>query len=71
MVLLVVGTPDLAMITGNPGGNYFGVIGYGDRSQLLVNTTDPYEGTVLVNSDVLALEIVSEGLWTIELTGTP
>lgn len=68
IVVLVDGTPDLATIKGNAGGNYFGVIGYGDRREFLVNTTSPYEGTVIISNNTYALEIVAEGDWSIEVT---
>lgn len=62
------GTPDLAKITGNSSAGYFGVYGYGDSINLLVNTTDPYDGTVMLSSDILIIEVQSTGEWTINIT---
>jgi hypothetical protein len=71
VIILSGATPDLAKIKGNSEGRYFGVIGYsGESSDLLVNTTDPYEGTVMVSSGVFVLEIQAIGNWSIEVTST-
>ncbi|MDD1777335.1 MAG: hypothetical protein LUQ65_04130 [Candidatus Helarchaeota archaeon] len=61
---IVGGTPDTATITGNAAARHFAVIGYGSTSDLLVNTTDPYDGTVLLSSDTLIIEVDSEDDWT-------
>lgn len=66
-VLLVEGNPSLANIAGNPETRHFAVIGYTPYSNLLVNTTDVYEGTVRVDSDTFLLEITAVGNWKIEL----
>jgi hypothetical protein len=68
MVFLLDGNPDLATISGNDGGGHFAVLAYGSRSNLLVNTTDPYSGVVIVPADVLVIEVDSEGPWSIEIT---
>lgn len=68
VVIVVDGTPDLATIKGNEEGRYFGVTGWGKRRDLLVNTTDPYEGTVILSSNTVALEIIAEGNWSIKVT---
>jgi len=64
-VFLLDGTPDTAQISGNAGGNYFGVIGWGTRSALLVNTVDPYDGTVLLDKRTFAIEVRASGPWTL------
>lgn len=58
----------MVSITGNKGGRHFGVTGYGDSDwDLMVNTTDPYEGTVrLPKGDFVVLEINAIGNWEIE-----
>jgi len=33
-----------------------------------VNTTDPYEGTVIVSDDTVVLEIQAGNNWSIEIT---
>jgi len=62
-------TPDLATISGNADGNYFGVYSYGSSLDLLVNTTDPYDGTVLMDGDALVIEVQADGDWSITVTG--
>ena len=61
--------PDLANVTGNAGGHHFAIVGWsaGGRD-LLVNTTDVYEGTVILDADTLALEVTAAGEWSIEVT---
>ena len=67
-VFLLAGeTPDVANITGNAAGVYFGVTSYGEYIDLLVNLTDPYEGTVILEPDTLVIEVNATGLWTIEV----
>ena len=67
--MLIGSKPDLAKITGNTESQHFAVISYGKTSDLLVNTTDPYDGTVILSSDVILLEINAVGDWLIEITG--
>lgn len=64
-VFIVDGEPDVAQISGNVDGRYFGVTGYGERANLLVNTTDPYDGRVIVARDVVLVEITAVGSWTV------
>jgi hypothetical protein len=66
--LLAGGTPDLAIIKGNEEGRYFGVIGWYPSRDLLVNTTDPYEGTVMLDQDTVIIEVIATGAWQIEIT---
>ena len=63
-------TPDIATISGNQDSHYFGVAGYGSGfPDMLVNTTDPYQGQTVVESGVVVLEIEAVGNWSIELSG--
>jgi hypothetical protein len=64
-VFIVDGDPDVAQISGNADGRYFGVTGYGDRSDLLVNTTDPYDGRVILARDIVLIEVKAEGGWSV------
>ena len=64
-VLLLDGEPDTAHIVGNAEGRYFGVIGHGKRYDLLVNTTDPYDGRVIVNRDTVVIEVKATGEWEV------
>ena len=56
-----------ANISGNSDAHHFAVETFGaSRNELLVNTTDPYEGTVMLKGDPFLLIIDSESDWTIE-----
>ena len=57
-----------ADIQGNDAAAHFSVKSYdmdGGYLDLLVNTTDPYSGTVMMGLDVSTLVISAEGPWTI------
>lgn len=66
---LTGGTPDLATIHGNEKARFFAVIGYGDNIDLLVNTTEPYQGTVILGTKTFIIEVQAIGDWTVEVTG--
>lgn len=68
VVILRGGKPDTAKIKGNAGGRFFAVQGYGARRSLLVNTTDPYDGTVILSNDTAIIEVRAIGEWSIEVT---
>ena len=64
--------PYLLTIAGNAEGQYFGVTGYdkdNERTELLVNTGEPYTGIVGVDlgsdKNTVRLEIKAEGKWDI------
>ena len=61
------GKAKTADISGNYGKNHFAVIAYSDYSDLLVNTTDPYNGTVMVPANAGIYEVKATGDWTITL----
>lgn len=61
-------TPDLANITGNAEGRYFGVFTYNGGRDLLVNTSEPYKGTVMLNQKAFMIEVIAVGSWKIEIT---
>jgi hypothetical protein len=67
LLLLTGSEPDIATITGNASSRYFGVFGYHASRDLLVNTTDPYEGRVSINRNTLILEIISIEEWSIDI----
>ena len=54
-------------VVGNDEGRYFGVRPHGDSSFSVINTTDPYNGTVKLDSGTLLLEVTAIGLWSITL----
>lgn len=67
-VLILDGVADLATIRGNEAERHFAVMTHGDRfPDAIVNTTDPYEGTVIVGSETTVLEVLAVGGWTIEV----
>lgn len=65
---------DTLKIKGNANKGYFGVVAWGTDTELLVNTGDPYDGTVLlpgdlaVGSGIFTLVIRAEGDWSVEAT---
>lgn len=66
--------PSLIHIVGNSGGRYFGVESYddaGNRIELLVNTTEPYDGVrpldFLDGEHTTRFQITAIGAWTIEI----
>ena len=67
IIILTGGTPDTATITGNAAERHFAVFGYNNGRDLIVNTTDPYEGTVMLHPDTLLLEIKATGPWSVEV----
>lgn len=65
-VVLVSSYGSTAIISGNEDGSHFAVKSYGkERDKLLVNTTDPYEGKVMLAGEPIILDINAEGAWTI------
>ena len=65
-ILLVDSYGTSAHIVGNQGGAHFSVKSYGSsRDNLMVNTTDPYDGTVMLKGNPVLLEIDAEGEWSI------
>ena len=64
-VLLIPSGCTSAKITGNGGSNHFAVKGYGDYYDLLVNTLDPYNGTVRLERNTVVLTVTAEGGWQI------
>ena len=67
VIVLIGEAPDTAIIVGNPQSRHFAVIGHGDRRDLLVNTTDPYSGQVLLQPNTVVLSVSAVGAWTIEV----
>lgn len=64
-VFRVSGRTDTATIRGNDASRHFAVIVYGDeRRRLVVNTTDPYDGRVIVGQAIM-VEVDAEGPWAI------
>ena len=62
------GRSTTATIKGNAGEDYFGIIGYdksGNRITAYVNTTDKYDGKVLLKGEPVIFEINATGEWEI------
>ena len=68
LILLQGETPDLATIIGNADARHFAVISHNGGRDLLVNTSDPYEGTVILDAGTLLLQVFAHGPWSIEVT---
>ena len=66
-VLLIPLGSSSAVINGNSWSRHFAVKTYGDGFDLLVNTVDPYSGTVRVDSDATVMTVTAEGGWSILL----
>ena len=69
-VLWIDGNAKIAQISGNDQGRHFAVKcydKYGNLKKLLLNTTNPYNGKVLLPKNALLLEVSAVGGWTILL----
>lgn len=66
-VLLIPLGSSSAVINGNSLARHFAVKTYGSGFDLLVNTVDPYNGTVRVDSDATVMAVTAEGGWSIFL----
>lgn len=66
-VIQVEGAASTASVKGNPNARHFAVRGYSPMPDLMVNTTDIYEGKVRVSRGTFILEIIAVGNWEIEL----
>ena len=69
-VIIVVTLEDapITAISGNESKRHFAVRAYGDRTSLLVNTTEVYSGRVrLPSGEFVILEVIATGKWAIEL----
>lgn len=66
---IIGGTPDIAVIAGNAISSHFAVKSYGSDGDidLLVNTTDPYSGSVVLDAEALLIEITAEDDWEVEI----
>lgn len=65
-VFAIQGEPRRATITGNAGSSHFAVKAYSSSSiDLLVNTTDPYNGEVRLEPGVAIIEVIAVGDWSI------
>ena len=60
------GNTTTASITGNAQARHFAVIGHGSGWDLMVNTTDVYDGRVRVASGTWLIEVTGSGDWSIQ-----
>ena len=66
--IVLIDTPaTMATIKGNDAEKHFAMKSYGDRKNLMVNTTDVYSGTVMVKYNPSILEVNAVGDWSIIL----
>ena len=68
-VLILLDAADIATITGNADARHFAVHSYGGSVDLLVNTTDPYQGQVMIPARGRILVVTAEGEWAMDFTG--
>jgi len=71
VIVLTGSAPDTAAITGNSQSRFFAIIPYdrtSSRLSSIVNTTDPYQGTVIMDRTAAILEIKAAGAWSISIT---
>lgn len=66
-VLLLPSDCQSAIINGNTMSRYFSVITYGSGFDLLVNTVDPYSGTVRIDPGSTVMTVHAVGGWSISL----
>jgi len=66
-IILVYSSGTTASIQGNSAARFFAVKSYGDRNNLLVATTDAYDGKVMLKGDPYLLEVSAQGSWSITL----
>lgn len=66
-VLLLPSDCRSAIINGNTLSRYFSVITYGSGYDLLVNTVDPYSGTVRIDPGATVMTVHAVGGWSISL----
>ena len=71
VIKLAGSEPDIATISGNQDERHFSVIAYyGSRSpDLLVNTTDVYQGQVVISNGAIILDVSAADNWSIEIAG--
>ena len=72
-VIRVTGAAVSAHIQGNAASSYFGVTSYGSTGgyqDLLVNTTDPYSGTVVLFGPGI-IEVQAQGSWNLSTAAAP
>lgn len=69
MVFLMYDYGKTADISGNADAHHFAVKAHNETTtDLLVNTTDPYEGTVLLRDKFFVVEVTAESPWTFTLS---
>ena len=66
-IVLIDTSATMATIEGNAAEKHFAMKSYGDRKNLMVNTTDAYTGTVMVKYNPSILEVNAVGDWSIIL----
>lgn len=59
---------DIAAITGNAAGVHFAVHAYGTSVDLLVNTTEPYDGQVIIPAGARVIAVTAVSDWTMNFT---
>lgn len=72
VIVLTGQTPDLMRALGNEAAHHFAIRAYSvdEGIELLVNTTEPYDGMSLLDPSTAMLEVIASDAWTIEVTAT-
>jgi hypothetical protein len=68
VIALVGGIPDLLTADASMASSNFVIRSYGNYVDLLVNEIAPYTGTIVLSSDMVVLEIIATGPWSIQVT---
>lgn len=64
-IILLNINPSIATIEGNAGSHHFAMKSYGDKYNLMVNTTDVYSGAVMMKGNPVLIEVNAIGSWSI------
>lgn len=68
VLLYLDGEARFLTASGNAGGNYFSVWAHGiDGSELLINTTEPYEGKSIISKEPIVIEVNATGEWSLTI----
>ena len=67
-VFAIEGDAKRAKITGNADGRHFAIFGYGTSGKdMLINTTESYDGEIRLSSGTFIIEVIAHGEWSISL----
>lgn len=67
VLVLGGGVPNSALVKKDEAIGNFRILGYGRSIEVLVDTTEPVEGVISINPDIVVLEIQAQGEWSLEV----